>query len=340
MAASYTHRDRVIAAINHEKLDRLPIQINYTKRMGELLARHFGVQVTELPFFLGNHIMTAVPDERIRIDHDALVEYDIFGVGWDLRSEGFLVAYHPLNNLSDYDTYRFPDPDDPSLLNSAAKLIQTYRGKYFINGAQGFCLFERAWTLRGFTNFLTDLVVNQDFVEELLDRITDFQVRLARHFVELGVDGGHTGDDFGQQKGLIISPAMWRRFIKPRLAKVWSVYKDAGLYVTHHSCGDVREILDDMIEIGLNVLNPVQPQAMPIEGLAKRYGKQLAFYGGISTQHTLPFGTTEDVRAEVANAIATLGATGGYIVSPSHEMTSDIPMENVDAMLNTIRELA
>ena len=333
------HKERIVAAINHEKLDKLPVQINYTRRMGELLADHFGVHAAELPIFFDNHIRSAEPNERIRIDRTEMVEYDIFGVGWDLKSEGFLIAHYPLEDMSAYSGYRFPDPQDPALLQDAARVIKTHGQEYFINGGQGFCLFERAWTLRGFSNFLTDLVLNQDFAEELLDRITDYQVQVARRFVALGVDGGHTGDDFGQQKGLLISPAMWRKFIKPRLAKIWAVYRDAGLYVTHHSCGDVREILDDMIEIGLNVLNPVQPQAMPIADLAERYGKSLCFYGGISTQETLPFGEPDAVRAEVSRAVDVLGRHGGYIISPSHEMTSDIPMGNVQAMLEAIKKL-
>ena len=122
------------------------------------------------------------------------------------------------------------------------------------------------------------------------------------------------------------------------MAKIWKVYKDAGLAVFHHTCGDVREIIPDLIEIGLDVLNPIQPQAMPIEELSRNFAKDLSFYGGLSLQRTLPFGTKNDVIREVEKTVNVLGAEGGYIISPAHELTSDIPLENFDAMLETIRK--
>lgn len=168
--------------------------------------------------------------------------------------------------------------------------------------------------------------------------ILEYQIAIAKRFVKLGVDGGYTGDDFGSQNGLLFSPEIWREVFKPRYKKLWGVFKEAGRPVFHHSCGDIRKILPDMIEIGLDVLNPIQPQAMPIEELADKYGKNLTFWGGISVQKTLPFGTKGEVEKEIYESIQVLGRYNKYIVGPSHDMTSDISMENFDAMINSIQK--
>jgi uroporphyrinogen-III decarboxylase len=159
------------------------------------------------------------------------------------------------------------------------------------------CLFERAWSLRGFDGLLMDMLERTEWVEELLDRITEIQVTLSRRFVAAGVDGGYFGDDYGAQRAMLFSPRLWRRLIKPRLAKMFSVFVDAGLPVILHSDGDIRKILPDLVEIGLTTLNPAQPEVLDHTWLQKEYGTKLSFYGGISTQGVLPNGTVEEVRA-------------------------------------------
>ena len=161
-----------------------------------------------------------------------------------------------------------------------------------------------------------------DYIEDYNeDRDDDDQIDLSKllraKLNKTSKDGGYTGDDFGGQGGLMFSPRLWREVFKPRYKKLWSVFKEANLPVFHHSCGDIREILPDMIEIGLDVLNPVQPQAMPIEELADKYGKNLTFWGGISVQKTLPFGTREEVKEEVYKSIQVLGRYNRYIVRKS-----------------------
>jgi uroporphyrinogen decarboxylase len=198
----------------------------------------------------------------------------------------------------------------------------------------GFALFERAWSLRGFDQFLMDLVCEPEWAAELLERITEIQVTLARRFVAMGVDGGYFGDDYGAQKSLLFSPAVWREMIKPRLARMFAVFREADLPVILHSDGDIWPILPDLVDIGLTCLNPVQPEVLDHDRLYREFGNHLSFYGGISTQGVLPNGTPAAVSAATRDCIARLAPDHtGLLLGPSHRMQSDIPPANVAAML-------
>jgi len=333
------NREIVINVIKRKKQGIFPSHIEYTPEMGKKIAEHLGVDVGELPDILNQYIRVGFANDTVIEDHKNGIRYDNFGIGWDLViTEGFFIRHYPLENIENYKNYHFPDPNEPKLTENIKETVKKYKDKYFVIIDHSFTLWERAYCLRGFENFLIDMIKNTIFAEELLDRITEYQVELAKRFVAEGVDGGLTGGDWGKQTGLIFSPDLWRKLIKPRIARIWKVYKDAGLAVFHHSCGDVREIIPDLIEIGLDVLNPIQPQAMPIKELSKKYAKDLSFWGGLSLQRTLPFGTRVDVTKEVEKTVRILGAEGGYIISPAHELTSDVPIENFNAMMEAIRK--
>jgi len=327
-------------ALEREPVDRLPTQINYTSGMGEKLAAHLGVSPAELPERLDNHLLRVDLTYPRRTSDDGRVAYDWWGVGWDTESEGYLPADSPLAEAPALDDFPWPDPHDPNLLDGPAEAIAGDKGQHFVAPNFGFCLFERAWSLRGFENLLMDLALNLTYVEELLERITDIQVTLARRFVKLSVDGGYFGDDYGAQKNLLFSPRTWRELFKPRLARMFAVFRDADLPVILHSDGEISEILPDLVEIGLTALNPVQPEVLDHGWLKHTFGDQLAFYGGVSTQTVLPHGTPEEVRAAVEACVGTLATDGiGLLIAPSHRMMVDIPMENVDALLATFADL-
>jgi uroporphyrinogen decarboxylase len=331
---SLTHKERVRRALLHQPVDRLPTQISYTTTMGQQLATHLGVSLADLPQRLDNHLIRVDLTYPKRLSGDGKVTYDWWGAGWNTETEGYWLADAPLAQEKDLDRFPWPDPDEPSLLDQAAETIEKHGKDYFIIPNFGFVLFERAWSLRGFEAFCEDLVLDPEYAEELLERITTIQVALARRLVALGVDGGYVGDDYGAQQSLLISPRTWRRFIKPRLARIFAVFTEAGLPVIMHSDGAISDILSDLVEIGLTALNPVQPEVLDHDWLAQTFGGRLAFYGGISTQTVLPYGTPDKVMAAVRQCITTLGRNGtGLILAPSHRMTSEIPMANVDSML-------
>jgi uroporphyrinogen decarboxylase len=335
------HKERLLRAFRHEPVDRLPTQINYTAGMGAKMAAHFGLAMAELPVFLDNHLIRVDLSFEERRSQDGQTRFDWWGAGHDTGEEGYYIRVSPLANSKDLDAFAWPDPHASGLFEQASKVIQTDGAEYFIVPNLGFALFERAWSLRGLEQFLMDLALDPGWVGELLDRITEIQLVLIELYLELGVDGAYFGDDYGAQKNLILSPASWRRLIKPRLERLFAPFRERGLPILMHSDGQIQSILPDLVEIGLNALNPVQPEVLDHAWLHQHFGGALAFYGGISTQTSLPQGSPEQVRQAVRQCAGELAPDGtGLLLAPSHRMMTDIPLENVEAMLAAFRQLA
>jgi uroporphyrinogen decarboxylase len=368
MNNSLTKKERLRRALGRQPVDRLPVQTNFTGVMGTKLAAHFGCTPKQLSARLDNHLLRVDVAHTPRLSADDKVSFDWWGAGWGTETEGYWHAHAPLAEATDLSAYPWPDPNAPRLLAEAEQAIAADGGQHFVAPNFGFALFERAWSLRGFDLLLMDLVDQPAWVEELLDRITEIQVALARRFVALrssrreeapisftphaprltedqslltsaatrGVDGGYFGDDYGAQRGLLFSPKLWRQMIKPRLARMFAVFRDAGLPVMLHSDGDIWPILPDLVDVGLTCLNPVQPEVLEHQRLYREFGQHLAFYGGISTQEVLPKVTPTGVRAATLACVRDLAPDGtGLILGPSHRMQSDIPAENVMAMLES-----
>jgi uroporphyrinogen decarboxylase len=334
-----THKERLLRALRHQPVDRLPTQVNYTAGMGRLLAAHYGVSTGELPTVLDNHLVRVDVDHPERLSADGLARFDWWGAGHDTAEEGYYIRVSPLADSKDLDAFPWPDPHAPDLLNTAASTIAAHGGEHFIAPNLGFALFERAWSLRGFEQFFMDIALDPGFASALLDRITAIQLVLIRRYIDLGVDGGYFGDDYGAQKGLLFSPRTWRQLIKPRLARLFAPFREAGLPILMHSDGQIQQILPDLVEIGLTALNPVQPEVLDHIWLRENFGGKLAFYGGISTQTVLPHGTPDEVRAAVAACVRDLAPDGtGLLIAPSHRMMTDIPLANVAAMAEAFRE--
>jgi uroporphyrinogen decarboxylase len=329
-----TKKERMRRALWRQPVDRLPTQSNYTPAMGRKLAEHFRVSVEALTDRLDNHLLRLDLTHPRCLSDDGKTAYDWWGAGWDTATEGYWHAYAPLAESTDLAGYRWPDPQEPNLLADAGRLLARDSGQHFAAPNFGLCLFERAWSLRGFDTLLMDLVDRPEWVEEVLDRITDIQVTLAGRFIALGVDGGYFGDDYGAQRGLLFSPRVWRAMFKPRLARMFALFREAGLPVILHSDGDIWPILPDLVDIGLTCLNPVQPEVLEHGRLFREFGRHLSFYGGVSTQTVMPSGTPGQVRQAVAGCIQELAPDGsGLVLGPSHRMQSDIPEANVAAML-------
>jgi uroporphyrinogen decarboxylase len=327
-------KERMRHALWRQPVDRLPVQTNYTPVMGRMLEQAFHVTAADLPGRLDNHLLRLDLSHPKRLSADGATGYDWWGAGWDMQTEGYWHAEAPLAEDTDLAAFPWPDPTAPGLLDDAARMLAADGGRHFAVPNFGMCLFERAWSLRGFDAMLMDLVAEPEWSEDLLDRITDIQIQLAQRFVALGVDGGYFGDDYGAQRSMLFSPKLWRELFKPRLARMFAVFLDAGLPVILHSDGDIWEILPDLVEIGLTCLNPVQPEVLDHARLRREFGSKLSFYGGISTQTVLPTGTPDAIRAATAGCVRDLAPDGtGLILGPSHRMQSDIPVANVETML-------
>lgn len=201
-------------------------------------------------------------------------------------------------------------------------------------------LFETAWQIRGFEEFCMDMADRPDMAQCLLDRIKGIRVGQAEHYVRAGVDVLILGDDVAMQTGMMISPAVWRRWLKPGMAEIIAAARaiNPKIHVFYHSDGNPWQIIDELIEIGVTVLNPVQPECMDPAEVKKAYGNRLAFWGTIGVQSTLPFGTPEDVRREVRLRMDTVGWGGGLLIGPSHMIEPEVPWENMLAFRDAVQE--
>ena len=201
-----------------------------------------------------------------------------------------------------------------------------------------------AMYLRGTEQILLDLTLNPEIAEQIFHRIAGFYLAYAERTFEVadgGIDIFLMGDDFGSQNGPLLSPEMWRRFLQPGFKAFVGLAKDYGCAVAHHSCGSIQPLIPDLIDCGLDILNPIQPGVADMDRaeLKRRFGRQLCFHGSISIQRTLPFGTPEDVRKEVRERFETLGPGGGFIFCTAHNIQADTPLENVEALFQAYREL-
>ena len=337
MATTSTPRERVWQAIRHVQPERIPYSIDWTIPAREKLEKFYGT--TDLDRLLDNHLAKyapQAPDDCVEVRPN--IWRDEFGVEWN-RSEDKdigIVENYPLKSRS-FSGVTFPDPRKPARYAALPAFCEENKDRFRVVGI-GYSMFERAWIFRSMPELMIDMLEAPEFVDELLDMITEYQLAIVREVVKHDIDGIRFGDDWGQQKGLLFGGRLWRRFIKPRVARLYAEVKAAGKAVIIHSCGQVQELFPDLIEIGVDVFNPFQPEVMDLVEMKKQYGRQLAFYGGMSIQKVLPFGTVEEVRAETRRLIDKIGAGGGYIIAPSHDMPGDIPVENMVAFIEILRE--
>jgi uroporphyrinogen decarboxylase len=285
---------------------------------------------------LQNHILKLGSDIGFFTDLGQEHVQDVFGVVWDRSIDkdignvtGCVLPEPTLRQ------YTFPDPLDPRFFADIPSRIVRF-GERFRVFQIGFSLYERAWTLRGMQNLLMDFYDHPDFVHGLLEAIADYNIAQIRAALKYDIDAVYFGDDWGQQHGLQMGPRLWHQFIYPVLKRMYAVVREADKYVFIHSCGDVDELFDDLIGIGLNCFNPFQPEVMDVASLVERYRGRLTFHGGLSTQRTLPFGTVEDVRIETRRLLK-MGASGGYIFAPAHDVEGDVPLENMLAFIDLVQ---
>jgi uroporphyrinogen decarboxylase len=328
-----TRKERVRLAITHREPDRVPHEISLTIPAREMLEAHF--HTTDLDTVLDNHLASIAP-ELPMVEFRPGYFRDEWGVVWNRtvdRDIGVIEgAVLPEPNLAGLS---LPDPHDPRRYAPIPAFLQEHSDQFLLCDI-GFSLFERAWTLRGLENFFMDLALHPGFVTELLDVITDYVLALVAEAGRFGFDAFQFGDDWGQQSGVTMGPEAWRRFIRPRAARLYAAAHETGKFVFIHSCGAVQALFPDLIEIGVDVFNPFQPEVMDVVEMKRRFGDRLAFYGGVSTQRTLPYSSPAGVRAEVRRLIREVGRGGGYILSPAHDVQRDVPLENLLALADEV----
>ncbi len=351
-------RERVEMALHHEIPDRCPLQVSFTPEFAERLQMdiqidnmnvhnpHGGGNTYELERALGEDMLLTSVGWANSYYLDDKPYIDEWGIGWDVSSyqTPFGIGHyteivgHPLEDDANIDNYCPPDPNRSELYEDSAQLIRDYKDEYWIVGVTVTTIFETAWALRGLEQMLIDMSMNPDLADRILQIPYEYHLTAAKKLVEMGVDMIWTGDDVGAQNNMLISPKMWRRFLKPRMGEFISELKSINpdVKVAYHSDGNIMPIIPELIEIGIDVLNPIQPASMNPAEVKKRFGNNLCFWGGMDEQHTLPFGSVSDVRSEVLERLTTLGKNGGFILAPTHHVQLDTPLENFWAMIDTV----
>ncbi|MBN2852001.1 MAG: uroporphyrinogen decarboxylase [Clostridia bacterium] len=330
-------KQRILNSLNHKESDIIPYQVDFTieehRKMAVFLNDdHFEDKIeNHIHRIRWNDVNEELPDKKGHFR-------DFFGAVWNRSGvdKDIGVIDDPVFKNPDISLFTLPRVN-PSLAIPLMEEDLKIKSDHFIIGDIGFSLFERAWSLRGFQNLLTDMVLDPVFVHELLDEICEANIEVIKLYEDYPVDGFYFGDDWGQQHGLIMGPANWREFILPRLKRMYDQCHSQGLYVMQHSCGDISEIFPDLIDAGLNAYNTVQPEIYDLNKLKKEYGNDLTFWGAISTQALLPFATPEVVSSETRRIMDILGKNGGYIAAPTHAVPYDVPCENIVAMLDVFK---
>lgn len=347
-------KDRVRAAIEHRSTDRVPIDFAARAEVEDALMKRLGARDPgELLDILGVDVRGVGPayvgprghelgyaDPTVAVTPEGLYR-DIWGVGFRANATGtgfyMDLADSPLagaTTAADLDRHAWPTPELWDY-DTIAGQIAPIEDHWVWSHSRG--VFEISWFLRGFENFLYDMAAEPEFAGAVMDRVQGYLFERARRILVAGggkIDMMEYNDDVGSQKGMLISPDTWRKLLKPRMAEFIRLCREFGARVRYHSCGAIRPIIPDLIEIGVDVLNPVQIAAvgMDIEELKREFGRRITFDGGIDTEHLLPRCSRDEVYREVSRLLPIVGEGGGYILAPTHVFQPDVPTENVLAV--------
>lgn len=337
-----TSKERVHAALQRKPVDRVPIFMWFHPETTRHLADILGIRPAFVGEAMGNDIrqtwvnnnyaMEGIVHEREGEGHS-----DVWGIHWKKIGHFNQIAEFPLENASREEilSYEFPSHHQEELLRQMIPVVED-SANWFIGCDVSPCVFEMYFRLRGMSNALTDMAIDEELAGEMFKRCTDFSISLAEQACKrFPLDWLWSGDDVAGQDALMMSPGMWREQIKPQLQRVFDVGKNAGLWVAHHCCGSLRPIIPDLIEMGLDVLNPIQCNCPGMDPLVlkKEFGDDLAFMGGVDTVELLPTGTVEQVRRSTARLLEGMTAGGGgYILAASHTIPPETPDENVFAL--------
>lgn len=335
-------RERILTTLDNKEPDKVPIDSWLVPEISSKLVSMFNVDLDEDPValkvLLGDDLLYT---SSLGMDHgfDSIymlerkisgrenLYMDQWGIKWK-RIEHRYGAYsefaeHPLADLKKYDSYEFPDPENEDY-ELYETIINKYGKSHAILGAAPCSILEASWYLRGLENLMMDLVINKDFVNDLMDKVMEYHLYISRKLVKMGVDIIWWGDDIGCETGPLISPEAWREFLKPRYSYMAQEVKkiNRNIKIAYHSDGYIEHAIKDFIDIGFDIINPLQPKVNDVEMIKRKYGKKLTFWGNVDTRDVLSNGRPEDIISEIKNVIRVLAPGGGFILCSNHAIQS------------------
>jgi uroporphyrinogen decarboxylase len=356
-----TSKERLQTAMEHEEPDRIPYMATFVpevelilkdKYKNELAGMKSNVEIkyqgmTELDLLFGHDmlLLTYGMSTGYYRDTDSDTYKDEWGITWrkipydTINGTGYYteIVDFPLADDASVGSYVPPDPDDEDM-GYADEIIAKYGKEKYICGIIDCSIFEALKYLRGITQSLIDIIQNKDIAHKVMDMSVEYHLKLGHKLLERGVDILWLADDIGGEHALLMSPETFREMVKPKMGYMISELKkrDKDVKIAFHSDGYIEPVIDDIIEVGVDLLNPIQPESMDPAFIKKRYGKRIALWGTVSTQSTLPFKGPAEVENEVKERIGTCGPGGGFLLAPTHNIQLDVPFENISAFYRAI----
>lgn len=339
-----TPRQKLLTVLRREGMPEVPFDIALTPHQYDVFKRETGETDVEAWFRLWHrHVSSGIEasaDTSTLYDEDLPdgTTFDPWGVAHAPGSEAALHMtrlHHPLaGDVTVGSIANYPMPSVSGEEQIAEEVAQLHREGIAAVGNMAQTIWETAWAIRSMEDLMVDMLSNDERGTALLDRVTDVSVRRAAMLTATGCDIIQLGDDIGMQRTPMMSVDLWRTYLKPRLAQVIDAVRaeSAGAIIFYHSCGFVAPFIDDLIEIGIQVLNPIQPESMSFADIHSRYHDRLSFWGTIGTQTTMPFGGPEDVRFEVHRNVSLCREEGGLVIGPTHIVEPEVPWENIVAL--------
>ncbi|MBN2627826.1 MAG: hypothetical protein JXA95_14250 [Spirochaetales bacterium] len=335
-----TKKERIQTIVKGKIPDYTPHHFDLTLCITDIMAAHYGYDREGLEEFIGNHLLqldyTAPGDKdagyRANTAENAIVT-DEFGVEWDMSSNYAIgdwgIAGNPVKDL-DFSRYAFPDGRGEGRFERAKAVMADYPDRFNVLRING--PFDFAWHITGLEDFLVAMASDEKLTFKILDKMTEFIVNIIAAIPE-GVDAVRIIEDWGIQKGLLFSKRDWMKYIYPCYKEIHDAIRRKNLCVMHHSCGDITELFPEIIELGTEIIDALQPEAMDVEFIKREYGKDIVLFGALGSQSTIPTGTPEQVIAEAERTLEVLGREGKYIIGPAGSIPSETPLENVIALV-------
>jgi uroporphyrinogen decarboxylase len=350
-----TNRENVLAALRRSQPERVPFDFvlcpSHVQSFKQRTGHKDYMEYFQFPF-------RYIDPNPTRLDSN----YDIYfkdlpadaaplawNPEWGVKGinsgvEHFQKMLHPMarfESTEQFQAYPFPDFKADYRWHGMDKKVQQLKKRDLVAVAfMQMTIFEIAWYLRGLDEFLLDMMLNPKLAIALLDIITDIRIVMADRFARAGVDILMLGDDVATQRGMMFAPSLWRELLKDRLAAVIRAAKQANpdVLVFYHSDGNPGDIIEELIQIGVDVLNPIQPECMDPFQLKKEYGDRLSFWGTVGTQQLMPFGTPNEVREQCKKLMQAVGKGGGLLLAPTHVLEPEVPWANIEAFLQSVQE--
>ncbi len=341
-------RERVLRCLNHQTADRVPLDGSFRQEIWEKLRKHFGTDDTnlineKLGLDFKGAGMRSSKEFLERSGGSGTIRYEDgsyeneWGVRQIDRGPYMKYIYHPLSDESNLDTYKFPSLE--GRFEGIKDRVEQLKQNYVVSAGTS-TFFTNSWQLRGLENFLVDIAVESPFLMNLLDRMLEYKLEIISQYAQTGVDIINVGGDIAMHTRLFMEPVLWRKHFKWRDAMLIEEAKKYGVqHFFFHTDGNLMEVMEDLVEIGFNIINPIQPECMDPYEVKERFGDRITLHGTISSQQTLPFGTVEDVRNEVRERIERCGKNGGLVIAPNNVVQFDVPLENLLAVYETAREV-